>query len=470
MADAPFDVIVLGGGTGGYVAAIRGAQLGLNVALVESDKVGGTCLHRGCIPTKALLESAEVLELTRHSAKFGVNAGEPTFDYPAIQARKQGIVDQLHKGIEGLLKSNKITKIDGKGRFLSPTKLQVTLADGKTTDVEAKNIVLATGSYARSLPGLNVDGKKVITSDHVLELQAPPATLIVVGAGAVGVEFASLFLDLGTKVTLVEAAPSLVPLEDKDVGVELEKQFTARGMAVFKGAMLKTDTYKETADGVSVEIEVKGERKILSAAKLLVAVGRGGIIDDIGLDKLKVKTERGYVQVDQDFRTAEPTVYAIGDVNGGMLLAHVAAAEGEHAMEVIAGHHAQPIDYNRVPRCTYCRPQIASMGLSEDQAKEKGYKVKTGRFPFIANGRALIHGEPGGFVKVIADEGTGELLGMFIVGHNATELIAEAALAKFQESTTKEIGLSIHAHPTLSEAVGEAALDVDRRAIHFYRR
>ena len=470
MADPVYDVAILGGGTGGYVAAIRGAQLGLNVALIESDKVGGTCLHRGCIPTKALLESAEVLETARQSEKFGVKTGSPSFDYAAIQTRKQGIVDQLHKGIEGLLRSNKVTYVPGKGRLLSANKLQVSDAAGAVSEVNTKNVVLATGSAPRSLPGLTIDGERVITSDHVLELMSPPASLIVVGAGAVGVEFASLFQDLGSKVTLVEAAPSLVPLEDKDVGIELEKQFTARGIEIYKGAMLQPDTLKTTAKELSIQIEVKGERKTITGEKLLLAVGRGGIVDDLGLDKLKVKVERGYVQVDDHYRTAEDGVYAIGDVIGGMLLAHVAAAEGEIAIESIAGQTVHPLDNNRIPRCTYCRPQIASLGMSEDQAKEMGYKVKTGRFPFQANGRALIFGEPGGFCKVVSDEATGEFLGMHIIGHNATELIAEAALARYLESTNLEIGLSVHAHPTLSEVVGEAALDASRRAIHFYRR
>lgn len=470
MADPVYDVAILGGGTGGYVAAIRSAQLSLKVALIEAEKVGGTCLHRGCIPTKALLESAEVLELARHSNEFGVKTGDTSFDYGAMQTRKQQIVDQLHKGVEGLLRQNKVTFVRGRGRFLSPTKLQVTGPDGASTEIEAKHTILATGSAPKSLPGLQIDGERIITSDHILELKSPPASLIVVGAGAVGVEFASLFHDLGTKVTLVEALPSLVPQEDRDIGVELEKQFAARGIQIYKGAMLQPDTLKAGAKELSIQIEVKGERQTITGEKLLLAVGRGGIIDEIGLDKLKVKVDRGYVQVDDHYRTAESGVYAIGDVIGGMLLAHVAAAEGEVAVEAIAGEQVHPLDYNRVPRCTYCRPQIASVGLSEGQAKEKGYTVKTGRFPFVANGRALIYGESGGFCKVVADEKTGELLGVHIIGHNATELIAEAALGRFLEATNKEIGLSIHAHPTLSEIVGEAALDADRRAIHFFRR
>ncbi len=470
MADAPFDVVILGGGTGGYVAAIRGAQLGLNVALIEMEKMGGTCLHRGCIPTKALLESAEVLELTRRSAEFGVHTTAPTFDYGAIQNRKQQIVSQLQTGVEGLLKQNTVTTFSGKGEFLSATKLQVTPAQGAPSTVDAKHVIISTGSAPKSLPGIPIDGDAVITSDEALVLDKPPASLIVVGAGAVGVEFASLFQDLGTEVTLVEALPTLVPLEDRDIGLELERRFTVRGIKTLKGSTVLTDSFKKTKGGVSIDVESAGKQETLSAEKLLMAVGRGGLVDGMGLDKIKVEMDRGYVKVNPLMQTGEPNVYAIGDVNGGMLLAHVAAAEGELAVEAIAGEEVRPLDYNRVPRGTYCRPQVASLGLSEAQAKEQGYDVRTGRFPFMANGRALIYGEPNGFCKVVADAGTGELLGVFIIGHNATELVAEAALGRFLEATSSEIGLSIHAHPTLSEVVKEAALDVERRAIHFYRR
>lgn len=468
MADQQFDVAILGGGTGGYVTAIRGAQLGLKVALIESDKIGGTCLHRGCIPTKALLESAEVLQLTRRGKEFGVTAGEPSFDYGTMQTRKQKVVDQLHQGLEGLVRQNKVSFFRGHGKLTSPTRLQVEGAESAT--LSAKNVILATGSVPKSLPGLTIDGTNVLSSDHILTIDKPPSSLIIVGAGAVGVEFASLFNDLGTQVTVVEALPSLVPLEDKDVGIELQRRFTARGIVVHAGARVLTETFKATKGGVSIDIETKGQRQTLAAEKLLVAVGRGGVVEGIGIEGTRVELERGYVKVDGHMRTAEPSIYAIGDVNGGMLLAHVAAAEGEVAIEAIAGNQVRELDYNRVPRCTYTRPQIATLGLSEEQAKDQGHEVKTGRFPFAANGRALIHGEPNGFCKVVTDANTGEILGVHIIGHNATELIAEAALGRFLEATPLEIGLSVHAHPTLSEVVGEAALDAERRAIHFYRR
>ena len=462
-----FDVAILGGGMGGYVAAIRAAQLGLKAAIIESDKLGGTCLHRGCIPTKALLESAEVLQMAKRGAEFGVTiSGAPGFDYSVMQARKQKVVDQLHQGVEGLMKQNKITVFKGKGRLTGANQIQVEGGEAVST----KNVVLATGSVPKSLPGLEMDGTYVLSSDHILTMEKPPASLLVVGAGAVGVEFASLFNDLGTQVTLVEALPGLVPLEDKDIGIELQRRFTSRGIVVHTGARVLIESFKKTAKGVSIDIEAKDGRQTLTAEKLLVAVGRAGVVDDIGLDKVKVETDRGYVKVDDHMRTATPNVYAIGDLIGGMLLAHVAAAEGEVAMETIAGNQVHPLDYDRVPRCTFCRPQIATLGLSEEQAKQQGMEVRTGRFPFAANGRALIFGEPNGFCKVVSDASTGEILGMHIIGHNATDLIAEAALGRFLEATPLEIGLSVHAHPTLAEIVGEAALDAERRAIHFFRR
>ena len=470
MADTIYDVAVLGGGTGGYVAAIRGAQLGLNVVLVEQDKVGGTCLHRGCIPTKALLESAEVLHLARSGSDFGIQVGETTFDYAKILARKQQVVDQLHKGVEGLLKNNKVTVHAGQGTLLSPTKVQVVLAKGGTLELGAGHVIIATGSVPKSLPGLDFDGKTILSSDHVLELAAPPASMVIVGAGAVGVEFASLLNDLSVEVTLVEALPRLVPGEDQEVSSELARRFKARGIQFMTGARLLSETFRRTKAGMSIDVEVEGKPRTLTAERLLIAVGRGARLDGIDPEKLGIQLERGYIKVDSQMRTGNPEVYAIGDAIGGMLLAHVAAAEGHVAVETIAGRYERPLDYNRVPRCTYCRPQIASMGLSEQQAADQGYAVKTGKFPFAANGRALIAGESGGFCKIVSDASSGEILGVHIIGHQATELIAEAALGRFLEATPLDIGLSIHAHPTLAEAVGEAALDVERQAIHIFRR
>lgn len=469
MPDTTFDVAVLGAGVGGYVAAIRAAQLGLSVAIIEKDStLGGTCLNRGCIPAKAWLESAELLSHVKHAADFGVKVGEPSFDFASMQDRRQRVVDQLVGGVSALMKANKITVFNGTGTLASPTQLKVSGAKGEAV-VDAQHIILATGSAPKTLPGLELDGDRVISSDQIWDLKAPPPSVIVLGAGAVGVEFASFFNDVGSEVTVVEFLPSLVPNEDKDVSTELERQFKARGIRCLTSAKLLPETLKKSADGVTVEVEVKDGRQTLSAALLLVAVGRGPTVEGIGLENTRVRVERGAISVDAFYRTAEPTVYAVGDVIGGIMLAHVASAEGEHAAEHIAGHHVVPLDYNRVPKTTYTRPQIGSLGMSEQQAKDAGYKVKTGRFSYAINGRAIIHGETRGFAKVVAEAETGEVLGVHIIGHNASELVAEAAMARYLEGTVSDIGTSVHAHPTLTEILMEAALDADRRSIHFFR-
>ncbi|MBM2827269.1 MAG: dihydrolipoamide dehydrogenase [Dehalococcoidia bacterium] len=461
-----FDIVILGGGTGGYVAAIRAAQLGLRTAVVERDKLGGTCLHRGCIPTKALLESAEVLSLLRRSKEFGVEASGVSLDYTQALKRKDQVVGQLHQGVELLMRRNGITVVKGEGRAASPQR--VIVSDGSAgRELTCSKLIVATGSRPRSLPGLAIDGDRVISSDHALDLLEVPKSIIIVGAGAVGVEFASLYRDMGSEVTLVELMPTLVPLEDKDVGVTLQRLFTRRGIKVMTGARVISESLKLNSDSVEVDVTVGEKREMVRGERLLVAVGREGILD--ALDGLKLQTERGYIKTDEYMGTGEPGVYAIGDVNGGLLLAHVAAAEGTLAVEHAAGQKVRPLDYNRVPRCTYCRPQIASIGLSEDDAKSQGHKVKIGRFPFQANGRALILGEADGFVKMVSDEESGEILGVHIIGPHATELIAESALARLLEATPLELALSIHAHPTLSEAVGEAAHDLEGRPIHIWR-
>lgn len=471
MADNLFDVAVLGAGVGGYVSAVRSAQLGLNVAIIEQGStLGGTCLNRGCIPAKAWLESAEMLYHARHAADFGVKIpGEASLDFGVMQDRRARVVEQLTGGVASLMKANKITVFSGKGVLASPTAINVTGDDGATTAVNAKHIILATGSYPRSLPGLELDGKQVISSDHIWDLQAPPKSVIVLGAGAVGVEFASFFNDVGSEVTVVEFLPALVPNEDKDVCTELERQFKGRGIRTLTGAKLLPDTLKKAADGITVEVELKDGRQQLAAEVLLVAVGRGANVTGIGLENTKVEVERNVIKVNEHFQTAEPNVYAVGDAIGGIMLAHVAHAEGDHAAEHIAGHHPQVLDYNRVPKTTYTRPQIGSLGLSEQQAKDAGYKVKTGRFSYAINGRAIIHGETRGFAKVVAEAETGEILGVHIIGHNASELVAEAAMARYLEGTVTDIGTSVHAHPTLTEILMEAALDADKRSIHFFR-
>ena len=461
MADR-FDVVVLGAGTGGYVTAIRAAQLGLQVGLVEKDRLGGTCLHRGCIPTKALLHTAEVYQQARDGAISGVKVSGLELDWAAANQRKQKIVDQLHKGLQFLMKKNKIEVLEGEGTFESPQRMSIKGGAG-TRVVEATNFVIASGSYAKSLPGVKIDGKRVINSDHALALESLPATAIVVGAGAVGVEFASMWHDLGSEVTLVEALPRITPLEDPEVSQTMERAFQKRGMTVMAGAKMDLKSIKASGDGVKMKIE-GGEE--LSAEILLLAVGRGANVDGLGLDKTAVVVEGGFVQVDHDLRTGEPNIYAIGDVVGGYQLAHVAAHEGIHAIEVIAGQKPEPLNYNQMPRCTYSRPQVASIGLSEEQAAEAGVEVKIGKFPFSALGRAMINDDTEGFVKIVAAADTGEVIGAHLVGHNVTDLIAEPVLAQLLEGTAWEVGISVHAHPTLSEAIGEAAMAVDGRAIH----
>jgi dihydrolipoamide dehydrogenase len=457
-----FDVVVLGAGTGGYVSAIRAAQLGLQVGLVEKDRLGGTCLHRGCIPTKALLHTAELYQQARDGATSGVKVRGLELDWAAANQRKQKIVDQLHKGLQFLMKKNKIEVLEGEGTFESPQRMPVKAGAG-TRVVEATNFVIASGSYAKSLPGVKIDGKRVINSDHALVLESLPSAAIVVGAGAVGVEFASMWHDLGSEVTLVEALPRITPLEDPEVSQAIERAFKKRGMTVMAGAKMDLKSIKASGDGVRMKIE-GGEE--LGAEILLLAVGRGANVDGLGLEKTAVVVEDGFVQVDDDLRTAEPNIFAIGDVVGGYQLAHVAAHEGIHAIEVIAGQKPEPLNYNQMPRCTYSRPQVASVGLSEEQAKEAGVEVKIGKFPFSALGRAMINDDTEGFVKIVAAADTGEVIGAHMVGHNVTDLIAEPVLAQLLEGTAWEVGISVHAHPTLSEAIGEAALAVDGRAIH----
>jgi dihydrolipoamide dehydrogenase len=465
MSEDRFDLVVLGAGTGGYMAAIRAAQLGMSVALVERDKLGGTCLHQGCIPTKALLHTADVYHEALTGADIGVRVSGIEVDWPAANARKQKIVDQLHKGLQFLMKKNKVETITGTGRLLSPQQVAVE-GEGVARTLDAGHVILATGSYAKSLPGVKLDGKRVISSDHALALDAVPTSAIVVGAGAVGLEFASMWSDLGAEVTVVEALPRVAPAEDAEVSQVMARNFTKRGMKVMAGAAMDLKSVRASGDGVKVSVGGDDGPTELSADVMLLAVGRGAVLDGLGLDKTAVKVENGFVAVDDDLRTAEANIFAIGDVVGGYMLAHVAGHEGIHAVEVIAGQKPEPLDYNRMPRCTYSRPQIASVGLTEEQAKEAGVEVKSGKFPFSALGRAMINDATEGFVKIVADATTGEVLGAHMVGGGVTDLIAEPVLAEVLEGTAWELGISVHAHPSLSEAIGEAAMAVDGRAIH----
>jgi dihydrolipoamide dehydrogenase len=458
VPELDFDVAILGGGMGGYPAAIRASQLGLKVVLVEGGKLGGTCLHIGCIPTKALLESSELYHrVAARGAEFGLKAEVVGYDYPAIAARRDAVVGQLYKGVQYLMKKNKIEVVQAKGRLRDRNTIE---ADGKL--VKAKNLIVATGSTVKTLPGIALDGEYIVSSDNAVLAASVPESICIIGAGAVGVEFATFYNQLGVKVTLLEALDRVVPLEDEDVSKELLAAFKKAGIDCRLG--VKVSGAKKARDGVSVETD-QGE---VWAKQLLVAVGRAAVSKDLGLEQAGVQTHpNGFIKVDEWMRTSADGIHAIGDVIGGFLLAHAASHEGIVAAEDIAGQRLAPMDQNLITRCTYSHPQIASVGLTEKQAREKGHEVKVGKFPFSAIGRAQIHGETGGFVKIVADAKTGQLLGTHIIGDSATELIAEPALTQLFQGDAWELGRNIHPHPTLSEAVMEAAMAVDGHAIHF---
>jgi dihydrolipoamide dehydrogenase len=452
------DLIVLGGGFGGYCAAIRASQLGLKVVLVEEAKMGGTCLHWGCIPTKALLESSELLYRLRDRGKeFGINADGLAVDYPTIAKRKDAIVGQLTKGIEGLMRKNKIEVVSAHGTVTGPNSIQA--GDRK---LEAKNLIIATGSTPRSLPGIEIDGKLIITSDHAVHADRLPKSVAIIGGGAIGVEFATFYHQMGVaKVTVIEALDRLVPLEDEEVSGVMLKAFEKAGIEVRVGA--KVQEAKAGANEVTLKVG-GGELKV---EQLLVAVGRAPRSKEIGLEEVGLKLSKpGFVEVDEWLRTGVDSIHAIGDLVGGYQLAHAAVHEGVTAAEDIAGKRTEPIHQELITRCTYSHPQIASVGLTEKEARDQGIAVKVGKFPFLAIARALIHGEPDGFVKIVADE-SGRVLGTHIVGNQATELIAEPALAQLFQGDAWEIGRNVHPHPTLSEAVGEAAMAVDGQALNF---
>jgi dihydrolipoamide dehydrogenase len=455
-AEGP-DLIVLGGGFGGYCAAIRATQLGMKVALVEEARMGGTCLHWGCIPTKALLESSELLYKVRdRGAEFGVKAEKLSYDYATIAKRKETVVNQLTKGIEGLMRKNKIEVISARGTVTGKNTIQA--GDRK---LEAPNLIIATGSTPRSLPGIEFDGKRIISSDHAVHADRLPASIAIIGAGAIGVEFATFYHQMGVeKITLIEALDRLVPLEDEEVSGVMLKAFQKAGIDCRVGA--KVQEAKAGEDGVTVKLD-SGE---LKADQLLVAVGRAPRSRDIGLEEAGLKLSKpGFVEVDEWLRTGVESIHAIGDLVGGYLLAHAAVHEGVTAAEDIAGKRTEAIHQELITRCTYSHPQIASVGLSEKQARDQGVEVKVGKFPFQAIGRALIHGETDGFVKIVADQ-TGRVLGTHIVGNQATELISEPALAQLFQGDAWEISRNVHPHPTLSEAVGEAAMAVDGNALN----
>jgi dihydrolipoamide dehydrogenase len=459
LAEAPkYDLVVIGSGPGGYVAAIRSGQLGLKTAIVEKDdKFGGTCLHVGCIPTKDLLLNADVYDYFKNGKEFGIVCKEFSLDWQAILARKAKVVTKLSKGVEFLLKKNRVEMVRGFAKLQGGGKISVTNPQGATQEISAKNIVLATGSEARMLPGLEPDGNTLLTNKEILSLGAIPKSMVVIGAGAVGVEFASIFERFGSKVTVLEMLPRAVPLEDEEISAELEKSFKHQNIAIQTQARVSKVT--KTANGITVEYTVgDGKPQTLEAETCLVAVGRAPNTANIGLEKTRVKLERGFVKTNGFMQTDEPGVYAIGDiVANSPLLAHVASMEGIVAVTHAAGKHAEPINHRQIPNCTYTEPEIGSVGLTERQAREAGHKVKIGKFPYAAVSKAVILGAREGFVKVVSDERYGEILGVHIIGPRATETIAEAVMAMRLEGTVDDIAHTMHAHPTLAEAMAEAA-------------
>ena len=472
MADQQrFDVLILGGGMS-YVGAIRAAQLGLSVGLVERDKLGGTCLNRGCIPSKALLETADLLHrVTEQGAEFGLAGNDGvSLDYAALARRRDAVIDKHVSGVEFLMKKNKVTVLNGQGVLTGPTTVRV--SGGYSGDVEAGggHLILATGSAPRSLPGLEPDGELIITSDEALTRNDVPGRIAIVGAGAIGVEWASMYRDFGSEVTLIEFADRIVPLEDPEIGKELARVFRKRGIAIHAASTIDPETLDRSREGeVAFQVAAKdgSKRTDLAADVILVAVGRRPLTDGIGLEDLAgIELDRGYVKVDGFMRTGAERMYAIGDIVPGFALAHVASHEAVVAVEHLAGHDPEPVRMDLMPRVTFCRPQIGSVGLSEEEAKAAGHTVKTGSFPFRALGKATIVGEVDGFAKFVADADTGALLGAHIIGPHAGDLLAEPTLARLVEGTTAEIAMSVHAHPTLTEVLAEAALAVDGAAIH----
>lgn len=462
-----YDIVVIGGGPGGYVAAIRAAQLGQKVAVVEREALGGVCLNWGCIPTKSLLRNAEVINLLGQGSDFGFKIDGLTVDYASAQKRSRQVSDRLVRGIGFLFRKNNVTHVAGTGTLLGPKQVKV---EPSGQVLEAENIIIATGARARSLPGMKIDGQRIITSREALELTVVPKRLVVAGAGAIGMEFAYLFRSYGAAVTVIEMLPHLLPLEDEETAAEVARAFKRQGINTLVNT--RTESVEATDSGVRLRVvdQATGQEQSMEADVVLVAIGVAPNSEGIGLEAAGVATDkRGFIVVDEYLRTNVPGIYAIGDVTGKLLLAHVASAQGIVAAEHIAGHETRPLregDYVFMPRATYCHPQVASIGYTEAQAREKGFEIKVGKFPFIANGKALGLGERDGFVKIIADAKYGEILGAHMVGPEVTELLPELVLAHTWELTTDEIARTVHAHPTLAEVLMEAAHAVRGQAIH----
>lgn len=492
MADK-FDLVVIGSGNAGYHPAIRASQLGMSVALIEKESyLGGTCLNWGCIPTKALLQSASMLSnLKEHGEQFGIMAEGVEFDYSKATEHKAQVVGQLQKGVQGLMKKNKVQVFTGVGSFVEAKKIKVESEDGEQ-ELEAENVLIATGSGVKSLPGMEFDGEKILSSDNVVSAESYPSSVIILGSGAVGVEFASMYNDFGTDVTVVEMLDRIVPLEDPEISQALNKEFENRGMKILTSTLADPESLEKTDDGVKIKVsaagdqdeeeegeggsyggedaptgEGEGDEDTLEAEAILVAVGRRTVTEDLNLDGIGIElNDNDTIPVDEYGQTSVDGVYAAGDVIGGYWLAHAASHEGIIAVEHMAGEDPLPMDQTLVPRVTFCRPEVASFGLTKAEAEEEGYEAKEAKFPFQAIGKALIEGEPNGFVKVVADAETDLLLGMHAIGPHVTDLITEGVFAKLVEGTPQEIGMTIHPHPSLSEVIGEAAMAVDGNAIH----
>lgn len=465
-----YDVVILGGGTGGYVAAIRAAQLGLKTAIVEKNKLGGTCLHAGCIPTKALLRSAEVYVQSKKALDFGIEVQGVTLQFDRIQQRKELVVNQLYKGVQHLMKKGKIDVFEGYGRILGPSifspmpgTISVEMSDGSENEMLIpKNVIIATGSRPRHLAGLKVDGEKVFTSDEFLTLEQLPKSVVIIGGGVIGVEWASMLIDFEVAVTILEAGNRLIPTEDEAISDEMYKQLTKRGVSIHFNVQLDPSTV-QVAEQVSIPLE----GNTIEAQAVLLSVGRVANTENIGIENTEIELENGSILVNDSFQTKESHIYAIGDVIGGMQLAHVASHEGIRAVEHIVGTQLMPIDYAKIARGVYSSPEVASVGLTEAQARQKGYQVTTATFPFKAIGKAIVYGESEGFVKVIADELSKDVVGVHLIGPHATDLISEAALGLFLNASPWEFGQMVHLHPSLSEVIGEAALAIEGKAIHF---
>ncbi|CAM3565588.1 dihydrolipoyl dehydrogenase [Marinicrinis lubricantis] len=465
------DVVILGGGIAGYTAAIRASQLGKKALVVESRKLGGTCLHRGCIPSKALLKSAELFSQMKRSSEFGIQTGELTVDFGRIQARKNEVVNQLYEGVQLLMRKNKIDVIQGKGRLMGPSifspnsgAVAVEMEDGEMVTVVGKSTIIATGSRPRTLTGLPQD-EKIMTSDEAFQMEQLPDSIAIIGGGVIGVEWASMLNDLGVKVTLIEASDRLLPMEDEAVSREIRRIFEGRGIQVRTGASIIPERVEPGGNLVQYTIDVSGQEETLEAERMLVSVGRAANVEEIGLENTDVQVAGGVIRVNSHYQTNENHIYAVGDVNGGLQLAHAAAHEAICAVEHLTGQAAYHTPAHRIPKCIYSRPEIGSVGMTESEAKSSGRRLKTGMFPFKALGKAWVMGETEGFVKVIADADNDDVLGVHIVGAHATDLISEASLAQLLEATPWEVSLAIHPHPTLSEAISEAMLAVDGKAI-----